>query len=96
MEINLANGASTKLSAKYVDASNSVTAAPLGAGQITWTADRSMLALDVDIGPDVTITATGAVGAVTQISVTDGSFTSQVATITITAGPAVGLEIQQS
>lgn len=95
MTIQIAAGSTLGLKAIYVDAKGNPTSPPPGAGQITWSdTDAAIATLDSAIGGSVTATAIGAVDATLNLTVTDGSMTSQPTPVVIVAGPAVGLVIQ--
>lgn len=94
MAISLPIGGTFAAKCSYIDATGAPTAAPANAPALTWTvSDPTVATLDTDTGDHVTLTAVGAVGATAGLTVTDGTFTSAVDEITITAGPAAGLEI---
>lgn len=94
MNIELPVSGTKALKAVYVDAAGNPTSPPEGAQPFAWTAsDPSVGTLDTAAGPDVTLTAVGALATSETLSVTDGTLTSIESVVTIVAGPAVGIDI---
>lgn len=93
MTILIPVGGTAPYQATYKDAAGNLTSAPEGV-TITWTvSDPSVVTLDISTGPNVVITAVGSIGSSASLSVSDGTFTSVVETVSIVAGAPASLEI---
>lgn len=95
MSLSIPISGTAKLKVGYVDAQGNPTSAPASAGPLTWMVENSAVAvLDIATGPEVIVSpAPGSLGLATTVSVTDGTFTSDADSITVVAGPAVGIQI---
>lgn len=93
MTIQIPVNGTAAYQATYKDAAGNLTSAPADV-VLTWTlSDPTVASLDTTSGPSVVITATGAIGAASGLSVSDGTFTSVVENIVIVAGAPASLEI---
>lgn len=95
MSMTIAQGFTQGLKVSYVDAHNNPAVPPASAGTLLWkTDDPAIVELEgAASGNTVSVTAKGAAGTSTTISVTDGVFTASLS-IEVVAGPAAGLLIQ--